>query len=304
MMARIAEFRDDISGALTTGGTSTAFTLTSNRVFGSLAVMDKAMICFIPHTTSGASPTLNVDGLGAKQIRAATGQNVDAGALVAGTPYQVIYLNSSTEFILINSSSHFGIPIGGSIDYWASVAPNSNFALMFGQAISRTTYATLFFLFSTAYGSGDGSTTFNIPDCRGRVIPGADNMGGSAANRLTTASGMNFGTLSGTGGVETVTVAQANLPNYTLPNTLGVSITDPTHFHGGGDLFDAVGTTSFSPGGATGVNAVNNTGPGNTASASTGISASITGSITSGGSGTALTNMPPAIVANKLLRIL
>src|SRR5262249_9311825 len=300
MMARIAEFRDDISGALTTGGTSTAFTLTSNRVFGSLAVMDKAIICFIPHATSGASPTLNVDGLGAKQIRAATGQNVDAGALVAGTPYQVIYLNSSTEFILINSSSHFGIPIGGSIDYWASVAPNSNFALMFGQAISRTTYATLFFLFSTAYGSGDGSTTFNIPDCRGRVIPGADNMGGSAANRLTTASGMNFGTLSGTGGVETVTVAQANLPNvnFALSATGTISNvtwsnTTPAAFNGGTVTVNVGAATNVptaaSVSGATDVN---------------GGSVSISGTVASGGSGTALTNMPPAIVANKLLRLI
>src|SRR5215475_10441328 len=212
MMARVAEWRDDLSG-ITTGGTSTAYTITSNRVFGSLAVMDKAIVCFIPHTTSGVGPTLNVDGLGAKTIRTATGQNVDAGALVAGTPYQAIYVNASTEFILINSNNQFLIPIGGSIDFWGATAPNSNFAWMFGQAISRTTYAVLFSITGTAYGAGDGSTTFNLPDVRGRVVPGADNMGGVAANRLTTASGMNTGTLAGTGGAETVTLAQANLPN-------------------------------------------------------------------------------------------
>jgi hypothetical protein len=45
----------------------------------------------------------------------------------------------------------------------------SAFVLPFGQAISRTAYATLFSLVGTIYGSGDGSTIFNIPDLRGRA---------------------------------------------------------------------------------------------------------------------------------------
>src|SRR6266566_1718132 len=64
MMARIAEWRDDLGG-LTTGGSSTAYTLTSNRGFTTLALMDKAIITIVPHTTSGAASTLNVDSLGA-----------------------------------------------------------------------------------------------------------------------------------------------------------------------------------------------------------------------------------------------
>lgn len=57
-----------------------------------------------------------------------------------------------------------------------------------GAPISRTTYATLFATIGTAWGSGDGSTTFNLPDKRGRVTAGADNMGGSHASRVTSAS--------------------------------------------------------------------------------------------------------------------
>jgi hypothetical protein len=103
MMARVAEWRDDLGG-ITTGGTATAYTITSNRVFTSLALMDKAIITIIPHTTSGAAPTLNVDALGAKQIRRGTGVNVPSGALVVGTPYALIYLNASTEFILLSGT--------------------------------------------------------------------------------------------------------------------------------------------------------------------------------------------------------
>ena len=64
MAARLAEWRDDISGTITTGGTGTAYTIASNQVFDTLAHMNGAMIAFVPHTTCGATVTLNVDGLG------------------------------------------------------------------------------------------------------------------------------------------------------------------------------------------------------------------------------------------------
>jgi hypothetical protein len=99
-MAAVAMWRDDISGTITTGGSSTAYTVTTNSVFSSAALMSGAMITFIPHTTSGAAPTLAVDGLTARAINAATGVAVATGALVAGTPYTVTYIHASTEFIL------------------------------------------------------------------------------------------------------------------------------------------------------------------------------------------------------------
>lgn len=46
-----------------------------------------------------------------------------------------------------------------------------------GQAVSRTTYASLFSIYGTTYGAGDGSTTFNLPDFRNRAIWGADGFG-------------------------------------------------------------------------------------------------------------------------------
>jgi microcystin-dependent protein len=63
--------------------------------------------------------------------------------------------------------------LAGSIKMWASVTPPANWALCNGQAISRTAYATLFSRIGTTYGSGDGSTTFNLPDFRDRFPVGA-----------------------------------------------------------------------------------------------------------------------------------
>lgn len=100
-MASVAKWRDDIGGTLTTGGTSTAFTLTTNQGSpGSAALMSGMMYCFIPHATSGAAPTLAVDGLTARAINQSTGVAVPTGALLVGTPYVVTYIHATTEFIV------------------------------------------------------------------------------------------------------------------------------------------------------------------------------------------------------------
>lgn len=103
MMAAAAKFRKDISG-VTTAGTSTAFTIASNQVFDTLAHLDGNLITMIPHATSGAAPTLNVDGLGAKAINKSMGVAIATSALVLGTPYILLYVNATTEFILVGKT--------------------------------------------------------------------------------------------------------------------------------------------------------------------------------------------------------
>jgi hypothetical protein len=122
LMARVAEYRDDTSGELTTSGTSTAYTLATNQVFDSLAHMDNAELTFVPHTTSGASPTLNVDGLGAKPIRMATGTSIATGALLVGTPYVATYYNTAGEFILKNQMGLADSTLVGNISGSAAAA--------------------------------------------------------------------------------------------------------------------------------------------------------------------------------------
>lgn len=65
------------------------------------------------------------------------------------------------------------LPIGAIMPYTSKTTP-SNWLPCNGQAVSRTTYADLFAIIGTQYGAGDGSTTFNLPDLRGRVITGLD----------------------------------------------------------------------------------------------------------------------------------
>lgn len=90
------------------------------------------------------------------------------------------------------------MPTSTILPYAGSPAP-TGYLLCDGAAISRTTYSDLFGLVGTTYGVGDGSTTFNIPDLRGRVIAGLDNMGGSAAGRLTGLTNLGDNTGSATG---------------------------------------------------------------------------------------------------------
>jgi microcystin-dependent protein len=287
-MARSAEWRDDISGTITTGGTSTAYTVASNQVFDTLAHMNNAMIAFVPHTTSGATVTLNVDGLGAKPLRSSPGVEVGGGTLVQGTPYVATYNNSDGAFYLQGFFGNpFNVPIGGLMPYLGSSAPNSSFVLPSGQAINRTTYATLFALVSTTFGVGDGVTTFNVPDLRGRSIFGLGNMGGVDAGRITAAGGNFDGTvLGGTGGAQNHTLTTAEMPVHSH------GITDPGHIHSTGTF------QAFQGGGGTPINTMLQNPGGNTGSAGTGIT------INNTGSGNAHPILPPAMVLPFILRVI
>lgn len=230
MMASTAAYRDDVSGAIVTGGASTAFTVTSYQIFDTLAHLDGKMIAFTPNATStnavGVDVTLNVDGLGAKPIRMQPNVALPGGTLILGTPYVAIYNNSDGVFYLHNTINPYVIPISAGFDYWGPTTPNSSFAFPLGQAISRTTYASLFsgnpWSIGTTYGTGDGSTTFNLPDKTGRVSA----MKEAAATRLTsTYFGGNSTVLGATGGGEYSTLVTNNLPAYTPSGTYSGSIT-------------------------------------------------------------------------------
>ena len=80
-----------------------------------------------------------------------------------------------------------------------------------GQALSRERYAELYALWGTTFGAGDGSTTFNVPDLRGRVLAGKDNMGGTSANNITDPAADSFSE----SGAESKALSVDNLPdNY------------------------------------------------------------------------------------------
>jgi microcystin-dependent protein len=106
---------------------------------------------------------------------------------------------------------NIGFPVGATLGFCGTAAP-PGWLLCYGQAVSRTTYAALFNVIGTTFGSDD-STTFKLPDYRGRVGVGADNMGGTSANRLTNKpGGVNGSVLGATGGSETHTLTIAQAP--------------------------------------------------------------------------------------------
>lgn len=74
---------------------------------------------------------------------------------------------ATTAFVIANAS-----PLG-SIIMWPTATAPTGFLLCAGTAVSRSTYAALFAVIGTAYGVGDGSTTFNVPDLRDRFPIGA-----------------------------------------------------------------------------------------------------------------------------------
>lgn len=226
--AELKKYFDDISGAIVTAGTATAYTVASYSAFDTLAHLNGQMIAFTPHVTNGATATLNVDGLGAKPVRSAPNTEIPAGTLIQGTPYVVTYNNADGAFYLHGfAGAAYLIPIGATLEYWLPTAPNSAFVFPFGQAISRTTYAALFAAMGTTFGIGDGSTTFNLPDLRGRVTACMDNMGGSDSGHLAGSSLNSVRTaLGGAGGEGTHTLALSELPtgiNSSGNNTITVA---------------------------------------------------------------------------------
>lgn len=93
-------------------------------------------------------------------------------------------------------------PAGALLPFAGTAIP-SNWLLCDGTAVSRTTYADLFTAVSTTYGVGDGSTTFNLPDLRGRIPVGLNS------------SDTEFDTLSETGGEKAHTLTSGEMPSHT-----------------------------------------------------------------------------------------
>jgi microcystin-dependent protein len=304
MMAATAKYRDDCNGTIVTTGTASAYVIASNQVFDTLAHMQMQELTFGAHATNAAGATLNVDSLGAKPINTADGVAITAGTIIQGGVYTVTYFpNGGGEFILHNVQGNpYNIPLGGLMPYIGGTPPNSSFVFPFGQAISRTTYATLFSLVGTSYGAGDGSTTFGLPDFRGRVLAGKDDMGGSAANRITNAgSGIVGTTLGASGGSETQTLTAAQIPAHQH----AVFLKDPQHTHTG----TAPILNSLSSGGGVGAYGVGSTAI-TINSATTGITiGSVNGTANDNqtaqtGGGGAHPIMPPTAICNYILRII
>jgi microcystin-dependent protein len=265
-----------------------------------------------------------------------SGQFTTAGRPGSGLrPYGLMIFNTDSSRYEVNigtdaspnwqatllAADVFQLPIGASIEYAGSADLSATVVLEDGRELSRTTYATLFALIGTNYGSGNGTTTFNIPDSRGRVSVGPDNMGTArgAAGRLTASAA-----LGNSAGEEkhTMTIAemvQHNHSGATGTGTTGTESADHVHsgttgaaFAGPQNVPPQTGFTSFlepSSGTVTNYIVTNWQSTSHSHSFTTGgRSASHTHavpalSISNQGSTTPFNVMQPYVVKNKLIRI-
>lgn len=240
------------------------FTLTANR-----------RVTFTAGASNTGPMTLNVNGTGAISVTQLLSSGLAAlvgGEAQSGTTVDVVY--NGTSYQLMSQAST--VPVGFIGDYGGLTAP-TGWLFTYGQAVSRSTYGTLFGVITTTltgittngsaivtgissttnlqagfptcgtgiasgsailtvdsgtqvtlslnatgsasvsivfapYGCGDNSTTFNLPDYRGRVAAAPDAMGGSAASRLTSTYFGVGAVLGAVGGSQTTTLIQNQLP--------------------------------------------------------------------------------------------
>ena len=178
---------------------------------------------------------------------------------------------------------------------YAGATPPPGFLLCYGQQVSQTTYAQLYAAVGSTWGTPSGGN-FYLPDLRGRLVAGADNMGGSAASRLT---GYSLGV---TGGEQTHTLTTPEMPSHNHTDSGHThAITDPGHTHNAatGGFLEYPGSTFNLQ--QTGGNNV--TVSSATASSTTGVTVN-TGNaiITSTGGGGAHNNIQPTAAVNYMIR--
>jgi microcystin-dependent protein len=243
----------------------------------------------------GGAGTVNADNLNAHvdeaRIKASfiSGKSLrDPGSLSDSIVVEaggVLYRETLQQVIdLINTTIQGLLPIGTIVDFAGANAPNG-WLLCFGQLVSRTTYSDLFDMIGTTYSVGDGVSTFGIPDLRGRLAAGKDDMGGTAAGRVTSPSTINGSALGAAGGTQTQTMTIAQMPvhAHTVPDHNHTYTTWTTYQSMRSDI--AQQACVYWPSMTTA-----NTG------------GSGTFSTTNQGSGSAHPNLQPTIILNKIIR--
>ena len=95
-------------------------------------------------------------------------------------------VNASTDMriagVSLDGLIRSAMPVGSVIPFAGASSPDASWLVCDGSAVSRTTYASLFAVLGTTYGVGDGSTTFNLPNMKGRVPVGVDPTDGDFDN--------------------------------------------------------------------------------------------------------------------------
>ena len=294
MMAQLANYRDDISGLLVTGGTSTAYTVTTNSGLCPVTSTpsDGQLLSITMNATNGASPTLTADTCSAFPIQSSPGAAVPAATLINGSPYSMKFSVANSAWMLKGFySSPTNIPLGGLMEFTLTTSPNSNFIFPAGQCISTITYATYWAALGNPGPGSCGANQFAVIDMGGNVPAGLDTMPGfSAKNRLTSSS-TGCGTAMTTVGAQcanggqTTTILTANLPPYTPSGSVSSTL-------------NASGLAQYGAGGGNMSTSGNANGPINPT-----ITSTFTGTA-QGGTSTPMPRVIPIVGVTYLLRVL
>lgn len=211
--------------SIATGNGITGGTITSTGTLGltgqALALHNLSTNGLIARTGSGtvSARTLTASG---------NGISVSNGDGVSGNPTVSLSIGTGATQVAAGDHTHsdLGAPVG-SIMIWAGSSAPSGWLLCDGTAYSTTTYAALYAVIGTTYGSGTG--TFYVPNLKGRIPVGLD------------ATQTQFDTRGETGGEKTHTITTAEMPAHTHsvdpPSTATSS--DGAHTHSYSDYYNS-----------------------------------------------------------------
>jgi len=157
-------------------------------------------------------------GFTAPNVAATTSiPNPDSGDIIFNTADGTFYGSNGSTWTALGGAS--AVPTG-TISAYAGTSAPAGYLLCDGSAVSRSTYAALFAIISTAYGVGNGSTTFNLPDFRGLFLRGLDGAAGRDPNSGTRTA-LNGGNTGNNLGSYQSHAFQDHMHSYDIRNGAG-----------------------------------------------------------------------------------
>jgi len=221
--------------------------------------------------------------------------NFDIGNMIAASQAEAEAGTDATKILsalrVKQAIAALGNPSGTILDYAGASTP-TGYVLCDGAAYNSatdTSFAALYTAIGNTYG-GSNSTDFRVPDMRGRVSIGQDDMGGSSANRIveTEAHGVNGDTLGAVGGVGQHAITTAEMAAHTHGSAGAHTHTLDTTSGSGGNGSPTYSGFAYSTSG-------DNQGTASSNSAGSHSHSSV-------GSGDAHTNLQPSIIINKIIK--
>jgi microcystin-dependent protein len=180
---RAGDVQNNRMSYCTVSGTANAITLTNTVPILTYAAGQEFR--FQANLSNTGAVTVAVDGLAAKAVKVA-GTALSAGQIVAGA--WVIVAFDGTDFEMAVGTTPAAVSVG-TVMAWPMPTVPAGWLECDGSAISRTTYAALFGVIGTSYGTGNGTSTFNLPNYKDEFLRGFDASGTDASSRTDRGDG-------------------------------------------------------------------------------------------------------------------